>query len=479
MRGIEKGIGAGRAEARRGVSAGIVAFVLLAIAVTPFLAQPAAAPVTTWAKVLGGYERAWGVDVLPTPDGGYAVLGEILPIDGNSQAWVLKMTATGAIEWQYFYGGPGGERPERIRPTSDGGYVVAGYTTSSDFGAILRDAWIVKLDALGGIQWQMRHGGTGNDRAVDIQQTSDGGFIVAGLSNSHRGGGWEGGEDAWILKLDSAGGTVWQKAYGGSGSQCATSIQQTADGGYIVAGSKEVSGLPRAWLFKLTSAGAISWQKIYGYVSGGGQLCPSAYMRNNPDVLITADGGYLVNPVYFYGGEPTDGYAMKVDSRGKVLWRKAYGTASSEWFRTAEAMPDGGFLLAGLWRDGGVDRPWVVRTDSAGNLLWQKTYGMSTGNADGQAARATADGGVFLVGNWHWGPGSYDYSMIAMKLDGDGNPGVCTDPTIGVDSNAVQRTSGVKSLGNQAKVGTPSTTASATTATPVPSNAVESQLCSG
>lgn len=439
-----------------------------------------------WAKVFGGYGNATGFEILATSDGGYAVLGEVSPgPNGNLDLWLLKLNATGTVEWQYFYGGPGQERPYQIRQTSDGGYAVLGWTNS--FGAGYTDAWFLKLDALGSIQWQKAYGGAGTDIASGFQLTSDGGYILVGYSNSHNPGKeFFYSIDAWIIKLDSMGNVEWQKAFGrnmtSKGShECFNSVQQTSDGGYIVAGSGTLwqSGgfVPSTWLVKLNGVGTLAWQKFYGAGSGG-QLCGGwNYMANNPDVLITADGGYLVDPVYFYGPEPTDGYAMKVDAAGNMLWRKAYGTASEEWFRSAEAMPDGGFVFAGQWTDGGVNRPWVVRTDASGNIIWQKTYGISSGGAYGYVARAAPGGGIVLTGAWHsTSPDGVD-GLLVLKLYGNGVAGVCTDPTIETDTNAIQRDSTVRPTKGTAGAATPSTTATNTPATPLPSSALESQLC--
>ena len=449
----------------------MLATIFVASTSSSLLAPPAAATGTTWAKVFGGYAGATGIEVLPTADGGYAVLGEINTPPGGFDVWLLKLDATGAIEWQYLYGGTGRERPYHVRQTSDGGYVVVAATNS--FGpAGGMNAWVLKLDAAGGIQWQTAYGGAGSDIASGFQLTSDGGYILVGYSNSHNPGKeyWY-SIDAWIIKLDSTGNVEWQKAFGRNMTskgwhECFNSVQQTSDGGYIVAGSGTLwqSGgfVPSTWLVKFNGVGTLVWQKFYG-VGSGGQLCGGwNYMANNPDVVITADGGYFVDPVYFYGPEAVDGYAMKVDASGNVLWRKAYGTAAQEWFRSADAMPDGGFVLAGT----GPNGAWVVRTDSAGNVLWQKTYGGS-----GYAAHPTSDGGIVLTGARG--------GVAVIKLDGDGNPGVCTDPTIGASSSAVQRSSTARPSKGTAGAATPSTTVMDTAATPLPSNAQESQLCSG
>jgi len=165
---------------------------------------------------------------------------------------------------------------------------------------------------------------------------------------------------------------------------------------------------------------------------------------------------------------------MKVDSTGKVLWRKAYGSAGREYFKSAEAMPDGGFLLAG----DGFGGPWVVRVDSAGNVLWQKRYGMSTGAAIGMSARLIL-GKVFLVLTGYWGSTdpSEPHGAIVMRLWGDGYPGSCGDPTIGVSTNAVQRSSTVRASGSKAKAAIPSTTTTVTTAAPWAADFTETQLC--
>jgi len=434
-----------------------------------------------WAKVFGGYENATAFDVLPTTDGGYAVLGEIRPANRNFEIWLLKLNATGVVEWQYFYGGTGVERPYQIRQTADGGYAVLGWTDS--FGAGGVDAWFLKLDASGGIEWQKAYGGAGTDIASGFQLTSDGGYILVGYSNSHNPGKeyWY-SIDAWIIKLDSAGNVVWQKAFGRNHTskgwhECFNSVQQTSDGGYIVAGSGTLwqSGgfVPSTWLVKLNDVGTLVWQKFYG-VGSGGQLCGGwNYMANNPDVLITADGGYLVNPVYFYGPEATDGYAMKVDSSGKVQWRMAYGTSLEEWFVSEDVVTsDGGYVFTGLLRDsGGVNHPWVVRTDAGGNVLWQATYGMSVGNANGMAGRVDPSGGIVLAGTW------VGRGLTVMKIWGTGNPGACDDLTIGLGSDAVQRSSTVRPTKGTAGATIPSATATNTAATPLASSAQESQLC--
>ncbi len=206
---------------------------------------------------------------------------------------------TPLIEWQKSLGGTGGDFASSIQQTSDGGYIVAGYSGSND-GDVTgnhgnTDYWIVKLDNTGAIQWQKSLGGTSNDFASSIQQTSDGGYIVAGYNGSNNGditGNHGGGTDSWVVKLDSTGTIQWQKSLGGTSLDYASSIQQTNDGGYIIAGESSSDngdvtvnhGGLDFWVVKLDTVGIIQWQKSLGGTSDDG-----AY-----SIQQTSDEGYIV-----------------------------------------------------------------------------------------------------------------------------------------------------------------------------------------
>ena len=158
----------------------------------------------------------------------------------------------GSVTWQKTYGGTGYDAAYSIQQTEDGGYIVAGETDS--FGAGGRDAWIMKLDGSGSVTWQKTYGGTGFDYVGSIQQTGDGGYIVTGETDSFSAGG----RDAWIMKLDGSGNVTWQKTYGGTDYDYGYSIQQTGDGGYVVAGGTASfnAGNDDIWLIKLDGNGS-------------------------------------------------------------------------------------------------------------------------------------------------------------------------------------------------------------------------------
>ena len=213
-----------------------------------------------WQKAYGSHGD--GVySVQQTEDGGYVVAG-VTGSERFSAAWVGKLDAQGEIQWQKAYGGEHGETAYSIQQTMDGGYIIAGVTNSSEKGD--QDAWIWKVDAQGEIQWQKGYGGQHGEGAYSIHQAADDGYILAGVTNSFGNGDY----DAWVLKLDASGEVQWQKTYGAQHGDVALAIQQAKDGGYIVAGGTNSFGDRDydVWLWKLDEKGEIptcqeGWRK--------------------------------------------------------------------------------------------------------------------------------------------------------------------------------------------------------------------------
>jgi hypothetical protein len=259
-----------------------------------------------WQKVLGG---GTGCDfanaVQPAADGGYIMIGhtdshdgDVTATAGEQDVWIVKLSSSGAIQWQKTIGGAHSDGAYSFHATPDGGYIIAGSTKSND-GDVSgnhgdADAWVVKLSGTGTIQWQKALGGSNEDIARSVQPTTDGGYIVAGSTKSNDGdvSGNHGDADVWIVKLSSTGAIQWQKSLGGSNEDIARSVQPTADGGYIVAGSTRSTngdvngnhGSQDAWIVKLSSSGTIQWQK-----SLGGTADDFAH-----SIQPTSDGGYIV-----------------------------------------------------------------------------------------------------------------------------------------------------------------------------------------
>ena len=326
-----------------------------------------------WQKTYGGPGRDWAYDVEETQDGGYIVGGGTGSFGaGGWDMWILKLDSYGNVQWQKTYGGWGvgidglnAEYVHDLAKTSDGGYIVVGGTTS--YGAGDRDIWVLKLDSQGNVQWQRTYGGPLWEWSHHVEQTQDGGYIIAGQTGTFGlgfgGGGW--GYDTWILKLDSHGNIQWQKTYGGWSMEWGAVIQQTSDGGYIIGGSTQSfgSGADDIWVIKLDSQGNIQWAKTYGgmgYELGG-------YIRQ------TQDGGYIVSgSTSSFGAGGWDLLALKLDPNGNIQWAKTYGGSANEYPYGAviDQLPDGGYLLSGSTSSfgaGGYDI-WVLKLDSNGDI---------------------------------------------------------------------------------------------------------------
>ncbi len=206
-----------------------------------------------WGKTFGGSERDTGYSILQTSNG-FVVAGEtILTGQTNPEIWIFKIDNNGNnIIWQKYFGGTGYDACYSIKLTADGGYIAVGEKSSSQGDA---DVWMAKLKDNGEIEWEKTYGSNNNnERAYSINQTTDGGFILAGEITSDAGD-----TNILILKLNANGELIWQKIYGGSGNDSARSIQQTADAGYIVAGETTTSaGDTDFWVLKLDPNGNLN-----------------------------------------------------------------------------------------------------------------------------------------------------------------------------------------------------------------------------
>ncbi|MEO7263402.1 MAG: T9SS type A sorting domain-containing protein [Ferruginibacter sp.] len=351
-----------------------------------------------------------------------------------------------AIQWQKSFGGSNSDVGNSIRQTTDGGYIMSGWTSSNDadvsgnHGGYF-DGWVVKLNNFGNIAWQKSLGGTGYDLARVIQQTADGGYIIAGESDSNDGdvSGNHGGFDYWVIKLDNAGNITWQKCLGGSGSDVPIAIQQTVDGGFIVAGYSssndgDVSGNHSYysndyWVVKLYASGNIEWQKCLGGTSDEYATC----------IQQTADGGYIIagssnsNDADVSGNHGNgDSWIVKLNSNGTIAWQKCLGGSAVDGLSAIQQTVDGGYIAAGFSSSNNGDVSgnhgdadfWVVKLNSSGNITWQKCLGGSSYDAASSVQQLT-DGG-FIVGGYSFSNdgdasgnhGSFDYWVV--KLNGSG-----------------------------------------------------------
>lgn len=323
-----------------------------------------------------------------------------------------------ALEWQRNYGGTGNDEGECILQTSDGGYIIAGWTSSNNIdvsgnhSANETDCWVVKVDAVGNIQWQKTVGGTRYEDALSIKETRDGGYIVCGHTISSDGdlsANHGDSYDVLVFKLDNSGNLLWAKNYGGNGYDAALSIEETPDGGYIFAGytesnNQDVSGNHGsydAWVVKLDVNGNIQWQKCIG-----GSSRDYAWA-----VKPTPDGGYVIagytdsnNGDISLNRGSFDIMVAKLDASGNLQWLNTFGGSAEEWALDIVNTTGGGFLVAGYTFSGngnvsvnrGRNDVWILKLNASGILQWEKTYGGSN-YEDPYAIEETSDGG-FVVG---------------------------------------------------------------------------------
>jgi uncharacterized delta-60 repeat protein len=360
-----------------------------------------------WAKTYGGT----GSDTLiirKTSDGGYIVAGGTSSFGtGAMDAWVMKLNSTGSAEWQKVYGGDNFDCACSVVQASDGGYIVAGYTAS--FGAGGYDFWVLKLDTTGSATWQKTYGTGDDEYALPVAQTSDGGYIVAGETRP-LGGGLK---DLLVLKLNSMGSVEWQKTYGGSASEWARSVVQTSDGGYAIAGYTNSFGAggDDFWLLRLNSSGSIVWQKAYGGI----------YDDCGESMQQTSDGGYVVTgPTNLFGGGG-DLLVLKLNSTGSVDWQKTYGGSGADGAGSAVQTSDGGYIVAGYTASfgaGGYDF-WVLKLNPTGGVAWQETLGGADYD-EGYSVQQTSDGGYIVAGPTNsFGAGGGDAWVVKLGVDGD------------------------------------------------------------
>jgi hypothetical protein len=360
-----------------------------------------------WNKTYGGTndDEAW--DLVETSDGGYAIAGYTYSYGaGARDFWLVKTDAAGNHLWNKTYGGTYSDWAWDLVETSDGGYAIAGYTAS--YGAGMGDFWLVKTDADGNMQWNQTYGGTSNDYAFALVETSDGGYAIAGYTYSFGAGI----DDFWLVKTDANGNALWNKTYGGTYEDWAWDLVETSDGGYAIAGYTYSygAGARDFWLVKTDAAGNHLWNKTYG----------GTYSDWAWDLVETSDGGYAIaGYTASYGAGSFDFWLVKTDAGGNHLWNQTYGGTGDDDASSVVQTVDGGYALAGYTDSYGAGARdfWLVKTDAAGNHLWNQTYGGT--NADWAMALAeTSDEGFALAGiTMSYGEGGKDFWLVKIDTE--------------------------------------------------------------
>ncbi|GGF23307.1 T9SS type A sorting domain-containing protein [Hymenobacter cavernae] len=351
------------------------------------------------------------------------------------------LAQTPAKQWDRTLGGSGEERLAGMQPTRDGGSILVGASQSGISGDKTQahlggdDAWVVKVDALGRKQWDRTLGGTRYDGATSVQQTADGGYIVAAYSDSpvsdDKTQASQGGVDYWIIKLDAQGTSQWDRTIGGDADDTPISVQQTADGGYVLAGnsssatsgdkSQASRGRSDYWVVKLDSQGNKQWDRTLG----GSRIDAFTSLQPTPDGGYLL-GGYSQSDVSGDKTQPSlggyDFWLVKLDAQGLKQWDRVLGGSENDYLQGLQLTADGGALLAGSsysGASGDKSQPnlggrdfWLVKLNAQGTKQWDHAYGTYQEDYLTSLTLST-DGGCLF--------GSSDFSTYhATKLDAQG-----------------------------------------------------------
>ena len=362
-------------------------------------------PDTLWTQTFGGGNDDIGSSVQQTSDGGYIIAGYTASYGAGSDVYLIKTDANGNEQWSQTFGGSSGDDGYSVQQTSDGGYIIAGTTYS--YGAGSADFYLIKTDANGNESWSQTFGGSGYDRGHSVQQTSDGGYIIAGYTFSYGAG-----SDVYLIKTDANGNEQWSQTFGGSDSDYGKSVQQTYDEGYIITGQTYSYGavFEDVYLIKTDANGNEQWYQTFG-----GSSYDYGY-----SVQQTSDGGYIIaGSTLSYGAGGYDVYLIKTDENGNETWSKTFGGSLGDGSYSVQQTSDGSYIIAGYtfsYGAGGED-VYLIKTDMNGNEVWSQTFGGSDWD-EGWSVQQTSDGGFVIAGwTYSYGAGGNDVWLIRLESE--------------------------------------------------------------
>ncbi len=334
---------------------------------------------------------------------------------GDCDIWLIKTDASGNEVWNKTFGGFEEDSARSVQQTIEGGYIIAGKT--SFYGA--DDAWLIKTDASGNEVWNKTFGGSDHDKSYSVQQTSDQGYIIVGYTLSN--GGIESDADIWLIKTDELGNEIWNNSFGGSYWDFGNVVQQTIDGGYIIAGKKGQASYLQgdAWVIKTDESGNEVWNRTF----------TGPYYDEAHSVQQTSDGGYIIacEKGEQLGAEG-NAWLIKIDATGDEVWNKTFGSACTVGFGgeaySVQQTINGGYIIAAssypAGKYGSSRNVWLIKTDASGNEIWNETFsGPCEGDASSYSVNQTRDGGYIVAGAID-NCGEVVSSALLIKIAADG-----------------------------------------------------------
>ncbi len=355
-------------------------------------------PPTLWTKHYGGiyYDDARSIE--ETSDGGF-IIGGYTDSSGTQTQYdfyLVRTDSNGDTIWTRTYGGTGSYFCMSVKQTPDSGFIAAGWFATGPPDWII-DGVLIKTDQNGNPIWTRSYGDSLSDQFESVDCTADGGYIAVGYSNSYGADTIHTDSDVWAVKTDNIGNPIWSTVYGGVDDDEGYSVQQTSDGGYIISGFTESFGAGESdmYLIKTGSSGGVTWTETYG-----GTNDDVGY-----SVQQTADNGYVIGGYTFKNDGGTwyrHAYLVKTDINGDTLWTNAWrrasgGSSGYNDCRSVKQTSDGGYIVGGN-DDRGSGSLYLAKTDSTGDTLWTAIYGHLTYSDWGTSVTQTLDGGYVIAG---------------------------------------------------------------------------------
>ena len=306
-----------------------------------------------WNQIIGGtgFDNGWSVQ--QTTDGGFILTGRQSSSGSTTSVYLVKTDENGNEQWNQTFGDSGNNSGYSVQQTTDGGYIITGFTTSLGNGG--SDVYLIKTDENGDSLWTRTFGGTSSDRGLSVQQTTDGGFILTGTTQSFGNGG----PDVYLIKTDENGDSLWTRTFGGTSSEEGYSVQQTTDGGFILTGTT-YSGGSKVYLVKTDENGNEQWSKSLGEGTDQGQ-----------SVQQTTDGGYIITGTKQLTYSHV--HIKKTDENGVLVWDKIFEESETlqHWGNSIQQTMDGGYIITGhketLYNSNKYDI-YLIKTDENGDV---------------------------------------------------------------------------------------------------------------
>lgn len=365
-------------------------------------------------KAYGANNAQRGISVFQTINEDYVIAGNSDSSDtGSADIFLTKITVSGDTIWTRKYGSTGNDFLSSMKPTANGGYIIAGYTNSIAGNG--NDIMLLNIDKNGDLIWSKTFGGIGEDKGADVVQNSNEDFIITGTTGSYGAGGL----DAYVLSADSTGNLLWFKSYGGSNDDAGNSIHLNSDGGYLIAGeTKSFGSNTDAYLIRVDNIGNKLWSKAIG----GSNI---DYAKSG---IQTSDGGFI-----FTGTSESWGtnnvYVVKTDSAGEIYWTKIIGGGDSDFGNCIIENNDSSFTITGQTSSFGPDADvYLIKLSSSGSTDWTRVFGgvgLETGNCISQ----TADNGFVITGSATIAGNGLDAYLIKTNASGKTS---CTNTSIPV-----------------------------------------------